>query len=70
MIQTNKNINIHKEKNTSGGNALTSGGFGCFFRPALKCKNTLNYDPNLVTKLMTKKNAKDEFKQIQTFKSI
>jgi hypothetical protein len=27
-------------KNTSGGNALTSGGFGCFFKPALKCKNT------------------------------
>jgi hypothetical protein len=58
-------------KNTSGGNALTSGGFGCLFKPALKCKNTkLRYNPNLVTKLMTKKNAKDEFKQIQKFKSI
>jgi hypothetical protein len=65
MITTNKNIN------TSGGNALTSGGFGCFFKPALKCKNTnFDYDPNLVTKLMTKKHALDEYKQIQMFKSI
>ena len=66
MIPTN-----NKNNKVSGGNALTSGGFGCFFKPALKCKNTnLNYNPKLVTKLMTKKHALDEFKQIQTFKSI
>jgi hypothetical protein len=67
MIQTNKKSN----NKVSGGNALTSGGFGCLFKPALKCKNAnLNYNPNLVTKLMTKKHALDEFKQIQRFKSI
>jgi hypothetical protein len=65
MIPTNKNIN------TSGGNALTSGGFGCLFKPALKCKKPkLNYGQTLVTKLMTKKNALDEYKQIKMFKSI
>ena len=68
MILTNK---INNKINRSGGNALTSGGFGCLFKPALKCKNTnFEYDPNLVTKLMTKKHANDEFNQIQTFKSI
>jgi hypothetical protein len=62
-------------KNTSGGNALTSGGFGCFFKPALKCKNTkfnsgFGSGSDLVTKLMIKKYALDEYKQIQMFKSI
>ena len=66
-------------KDVVGGKALTSGGFGCLFRPVLKCKNTLNYDKTqdqnnseskMVTKLMTKKHAKDEYKQITEFKSI
>jgi serine/threonine protein kinase len=70
MIPTNKKTKKTNNK-VSGGNALTSGGFGCFFKPALKCKNmNINYNPNLVTKLMTKKHALDEFKQIQMFKSI
>ena len=67
-MPTNKKNNIK-----IGGNVLTSGGFGCLFRPALKCKNTLNYarsDKNFVTKLMTKKHAKNEFRQINEFKSI
>jgi hypothetical protein len=67
-MTTNKKNNIK-----IGGNVLTSGGFGCLFRPALKCKNTLNYarsDKNLVTKLMTKKHARDEYRQINEFKSI
>ena len=76
MITTNKKT---KKNNVLGGNALTSGGFGCFFKPALKCKNTkLNSgfgsgtgsESSLVTKLMTKKYALDEYKQIQRFKSI
>ena len=71
-MTTNKKKNI-KGAITIGGNVLTSGGFGCLFRPALKCKNTLNYarsDKNLVTKLMTKKHARDEYRQINEFKSI
>jgi hypothetical protein len=62
-------------KDVVGGKALTSGGFGCLFKPALKCKNTLNYDKlqgtqKMVTKLMTKRHAKDEYMQITKFKSI
>jgi phage FluMu protein Com len=54
-----------------GGKVLTSGGFGCLFKPALKCKNILNYDQkNTVTKLMTKKHARDEYNQVNAFKAI
>ena len=81
MKSTNKKTRKQRRKkigkNVVGGRALTSGGFGCLFRPVLKCKNTLNYDKiqgqsqgQLVTKLMTTKHAKDEYKQIREFKSI
>ena len=58
---------------TTGGKVLTSGGFGCLFKPALHCKHTLNYDKQdqkMVTKLMTAKNARDEYKQSTIFRSI
>ena len=78
MKSTNKRTKKQgRKKIVVGGKTLTSGGFGCLFRPVLKCKNTLNYDKiqgqsqgHLVTKLMTKKHAKDEYKQISEFKSI
>jgi hypothetical protein len=68
-----KTTNKKTKKCKKGGKAQTSGGFGCLFKPALKCKNTLNYDKlgqKMVTKLMTKKHAKDEYKQITAFKAI
>jgi len=67
MRTTNK-----KTRKIKGGNAITSGGFGCLFKPALKCKNADKNSLNekMVTKLMTRKNAKDEYKQISAFKSI
>ena len=63
---TNNNINSIR-----GGNALASGGFGCIFKPALKCKDSiLEPEPGEVSKLMTEKHAKAEYSQIQTFKKI
>lgn len=57
--------------NIKGGNVLASGGFGCIFQPALKCKDSiLEPLPNEVSKLMTEKNAITEYSQIQTFKKI
>ena len=82
MKTTNKRMKRSKKITTirckkggkfDGGNVKTSGGFGCLFKPALKCKNTLNYDKiskKMVTKLMTKRHAKDEYKQVTAFKSI
>jgi len=56
-------INIQK-----GGKVIASGGFGCIFEPALKCVN--GPSTGELTKLMTKKHAEDEYKQIQDFKKI
>jgi hypothetical protein len=54
-----------------GGNTLASGGFGCIFKPALKCKDSiLEPEPGEVSKLMTKKHANAEYSQIQTFKKV
>jgi len=54
-----------------GGDILASGGFGCVFKPALKCKNsTKDIGDNTVSKLMTAKHATDEYNQIQAFKKV
>lgn len=58
-----------------GGKVIASGGFGCIFEPALQCQNE-NIDTieetnnNKISKLMTIKHAKDEFKQIQKYNKI
>jgi hypothetical protein len=54
----------------NGGNVIASGGFGCIFKPALKCENDTNRPTNKISKLMSIKNATDEYNQIQKFKSI
>ena len=51
----------------NGGKVIASGGFGCIFRPALKCKTRKNI-PGQITKLMTAKHAHTEFNEIEKFK--
>ena len=46
-----------------GGEAIASGGFGCVFRPALKCKNKKR-SKNNISKLMIKKHALNEYNEI------
>ena len=65
-----------------GGKVIASGGFGCIFNPALKCQdnsNDNNIDNNIdnsidnsnkISKLMTIKHAKDEYKLIENFKEL
>ena len=53
-----------------GGDILASGGFGCVFKPALKCKNSIREVGDTVSKLMTTKHANDEYNQIQAFKKV
>lgn len=53
--------------NKLGGKALSSGGYGCVFFPALKCKNDSNEDKNkYVSKLMFKKYAMEEYNLIKS----
>lgn len=54
----------------NGGKVIASGGFGCIFDPALKCENTDVTTNNQISKLMTKKHATDEYKQIEKYKRI
>ena len=49
-----------------GGSAIASGGFGCVFRPSLKCKNKKT-KKNHVSKLMLKKYAKNEINDTSKF---
>ena len=53
----------------NGGKVIASGGYGCIFRPAIKCKTKKNI-PGQITKLMTIKHAESEFKEIEQFKKI
>jgi hypothetical protein len=53
-----------------GGKVIASGGFGCIFEPALKCENLDIIGHDQISKLMTIKHSKDEFKQIQKYKRI
>ena len=54
------------KKNKKGGELLDSGGFGCVFYPALKCKNKKTRT-NGISKLAIKKNSLNEW---NTYKKI
>ena len=64
-------------RKTKGGNVIGSGGFGCIFKPALKCKTQkrnskfkkVEYSDQ-VTKLMTTKHAEKEYMEIMQFNKI
>lgn len=54
----------------NGGKAFASGGFGCIFKPSIKCKTRKNKTNVGITKLMKIKYAKTEYKEIQEFKNL
>ena len=52
-----------------GGKVIAAGGFGCVFRPTLKCKNK-SKKYNGVSKLLVKENATEEYQEILDIKPI
>lgn len=52
-----------------GGKPINSGGFGCIFKPPLKCSNSSPPD-NYISKLMTKEDAIEEFENIKQFEQM
>ena len=80
-MNSTKSISTRKIKNKSkssknkrtrrrmGGEVIGSGGFGCVFRPALKCKNKTQRKSNMVSKLLTIRHAKKEYAIIRKIKS-
>jgi len=65
---TRKNKNSSKRE-MFGGSVIASGGFGCIFRPSIKCGNTSSKDDS-ISKLMLKKYAKHEYNEIQKYKKL
>ena len=52
-----------------GGSVIASGGFGCIFKPSIKCSNTSSKDDS-ISKLMLTKYAKHEYNEIQKYKRM
>lgn len=72
MLYTSKNNKTHKKnskRTIKGGKVIGSGGFGCIFKPALKCKNK-DRQNNKISKLMKKKYAVKEYSDIKKYKSL
>jgi hypothetical protein len=67
-IHKNKKKNITRK----GGSVIGSGGFGCVFRPQLKCKHESirSLSKNRITKLMKEKYAHKEYNEIAKFRDI
>jgi len=65
MTENNKynKYNKNNKNNKYGGNVMASGGFGCVFNPALRCKGK-NREKNKISKLMTKTHAMREYNEI------
>lgn len=58
-------------KQIKGGEIIASGGFGCVFKPALKCKNkTIKYKKGQISKLMVKYESEKEYREITRFKKV
>jgi hypothetical protein len=66
-------MNTTRKKKQTAGKVIASGGFGCIFKPSLLCNQMLdktNTQKNMVSKLMLKKYAIEEYEKITIFKSI
>jgi hypothetical protein len=57
-------------KKKTGGKVIASGGFGCVFKPALKCKGQTIREKNKITKLMLKKYATEEYNDVMKYETI
>ena len=62
-------MKLKKKHNKIGGKAIASGGYGCVFKEALRCRGK-EREPNKITKLMTKKHATQEYEEIQKIKKV
>jgi len=59
--------NKRRRRNRKGGEALASGGFGCIFKPAIKCKNKTERITG-VSKMSIEQHGKQEMSEIEKIK--
>lgn len=57
-------------RDSDGGKAIASGGYGCVFRPAIACKGESKPRSNSISKLMTRTKAEAEMDEVRDAKSI
>lgn len=55
--------------NIYGGKPIGSGGYGCVFYPALRCTNKSTPHRKMISKLMERKYAEEEYSEIQQIKN-
>ena len=65
-VKSMKNKTRKYCKKIKGGKVVASGGYGCVFKPALKCRGSTR-NGSQISKLMLSKNAKIEYKDIFKF---
>lgn len=64
-----RNINRNVSRKKSGGAAIAAGGYGCVFKPALKCKSASSRT-NGVSKVLMTEYANDEMREIGKVRTI
>lgn len=58
------------KRDADGGSAIASGGYGCVFRPALRCEGEAKPRANSIAKLMRLKYANAEMKEVKDAESV
>jgi len=53
-----------------GGKVVASGTYGCILNPQVPCEGTTKRQNNMVSKLMTRKNAEDEINEIRDLRKV
>ncbi len=69
-FKINKSKKVKNSKLRKGGELINSGGFGCVFKPALKCKGSKTRKPNYISKLGSTKNMNEEFNNFKLVKKL
>jgi hypothetical protein len=70
----NKTLKKHEHIATSGstgGEVIDSGGYGCIFKPGLKCKSRVqSKNKSEISKLMLSHHARHEYNEIEKYKHL
>ena len=61
---------VKRKSHKRGGKVIGSGGYGCVFRPALRCNGTRKRAPKTISKLMLNKHVKREYMEITKYLPI
>lgn len=67
IMDSKSNPNSRKKL---GGEAIASGGYGCVFRPALKCEGEKERQVDNISKFMKKQDAINELEEVNNAKKI